>query len=126
MKHIKLFEQFANEAMKANWKDLDIKKAIGETIKGVKFLTSNNQDYVTILFKSNKSLVIFAEASPQDEEAYVLVEDDKNLSTMKGKTISNIDSKELDEIEIKFDDNSDIKFYADTTGESADLVYSFK
>ena len=45
---------------------------------------------------------------------------------MKGKTISNIDSKELDEIEIKFDYDSDIKFYADTTGKSADLVYSFK
>ena len=38
MKHIKLFEQFANEAMKANLRSQDIEKAIGETIKGVKFL----------------------------------------------------------------------------------------
>ena len=122
MKHIKLYEQFLNEAI-----DPSLKKAIGQTIKGANTLKSAGEEYLTILFNNNKTLQLHA--APESyvgDETYI--NSDTDIKKMKGKTIKDIKNLDYDtEVKMTMTDGTIFTFTCDSeSNEGAVFNYYFK
>ena len=107
--------------------DPELKKAIGQTIKGVKEFKSADEEYLTILFNSNKTLQLHAAPeSPVGDETYI--NSDTDIKKMKGKTIKDIKNLDYDtEVQIKMTDGSSFTLECDSESmEGAVFNYNYK
>lgn len=107
--------------------DPSLKKAIGQTIKGAKQLKSAGEEYLTILFNSNKTLQLHAAPeSYAGDETYI--NSDTDIKKMKGKTIKNIENLDYDtEVKMTMTDGTIFTFTCDSeSNKGAIFNYYFK